>query len=92
VKPYHGCVVTTTNQDTAERGHEPHRTLATCRAGAGRVGYSVMERHREFTDASTVWAAVAGSFGDVLALEVSRAEQATALAEARDRCMPQMLA
>jgi hypothetical protein len=51
-----------------------------------------MERHREFTDASTVWAAVAGSFGDVLALEVSRAEQATALAEARDRCMPQMLA
>ena len=35
-KPCARCVTTTTNQDTAERSHEPLRTLATFRHVAGR--------------------------------------------------------
>ena len=61
-------------------------------ARAGGLRYSVMEQHREFAGAATVWEAAAGAFGDLLALEHSLAEQATALAEAGDRCTPQMLA
>ena len=37
VKPCDRCVVTTTDQDTAERGHEPLRTLATYRRRDGKV-------------------------------------------------------
>ena len=61
-------------------------------ARGGKLRYSVMEQHREFAGASTVWEAAAGAFGDLLALERSLAEQGTALAEAGDRCTPQMLA
>jgi ATP-binding cassette, subfamily F, member 3 len=39
-----------------------------------------------------VWEAAAGAFADLLALERSLAEQGTAIAEAGDRCTPQMLA
>jgi len=51
-----------------------------------------MEQHREFAGADTVWEAAAGAFAELLALERSLAAQATALAEAGDRCTPQMLA
>ncbi len=51
-----------------------------------------MEQHRDFGGAATVWEAAAGAFGELLALEHSLAEQATALSEAGDRCTPQMLA
>src|SRR5438128_4235189 len=61
-------------------------------ARVGGLRYSVMEQHREFPGATTVWEAAAGSFGDLLALERSLAEQGAALAEAGDRCTPQMLA
>ena len=61
-------------------------------ARAGGLRYSVMEQHREFAGAATVWEAAAGAFRDLLALERSLAEQGTALAEAGDRCTPQMLA
>jgi ATP-binding cassette subfamily F protein 3 len=61
-------------------------------ARAGGLRYSVMEQHREFAGATTVWEAAAGAFTDLLALERSLAEQATALAEAGDCCTPQMLA
>ena len=61
-------------------------------ARAGGLRYSVMEQHREFAGATTVWDAAAGAFGDLLSLEHSLAEQATALAEAGDQCTPQMLA
>jgi ATP-binding cassette subfamily F protein 3 len=54
--------------------------------------FSVMEQHREFAGAATVWEAAAGAFGELLALERSLAAQAAALAEAGDRCTPQMLA
>jgi len=37
VKPCERCVVTTTDQATAERGHEPLRTLATYRRVDGKV-------------------------------------------------------
>jgi ATP-binding cassette subfamily F protein 3 len=51
-----------------------------------------MEQHREFGGAATVWEAAAEAFGELFALERSLAEQATTLAEAGDRCTPQMLA
>jgi ATP-binding cassette subfamily F protein 3 len=61
-------------------------------ARAGGIRFSVMEQHREFAGAETVWEAAAGAFAELLALERSLAVQATALAEAGDRCTPQMLA
>ena len=61
-------------------------------ARASGLRYSVMEQHREFAGAATVWEAAAGAFGELLALERSLGEQAAALAEAGDRCTPQMLA
>jgi ATP-binding cassette, subfamily F, member 3 len=61
-------------------------------ARAGGLRCSVMEQHREFGGAETVWAAAAGGFAELLELERSLAEQATALAEAGDRCTPRMLA
>jgi ATP-binding cassette subfamily F protein 3 len=54
--------------------------------------FSVMEQHREFAGASTVWEAAAGPFAELLDLERSLAEQGVALAEASDRCTPAMLA
>jgi ATP-binding cassette, subfamily F, member 3 len=54
--------------------------------------FSVMEQHREFAGATTVWEAAAGPFAELLALERSLAEQGVALAEAGDRCTPEMLA
>jgi ATP-binding cassette subfamily F protein 3 len=61
-------------------------------ARAGALRFSVVEQHREFAGATTVWEAAAGAFAELLALERSLAAQATALAEAGDRCTPQMLA
>jgi ATP-binding cassette subfamily F protein 3 len=61
-------------------------------ARASGLRCSVMEQHREFAGAETVWAAAAGGFTDLLALERSLAVQGAALAEAGDRCTPQMLA
>ncbi len=61
-------------------------------ARASGLRCSVMEQHREFAGASTVWEAAAGAFADLLTLERSLAEQGATLAEAGDRCTPQMLA
>jgi ATP-binding cassette subfamily F protein 3 len=61
-------------------------------ARASGLRFSVMEQHREFAGAGTVWEAAAGAFGELLALERSLAEQAAALAAAGDGCTPQMLA
>jgi ATP-binding cassette, subfamily F, member 3 len=60
-------------------------------ARASGLRFSVMEQHREFAGANTVWEAAAGPFADLLELERSLAEQGTALAEAGDRCTPAML-
>ncbi len=61
-------------------------------ARGGALRFSLLEQHRTFAGATTVWEAAAGAFADLLALERSLAEQGTALAEAGDRCTPQMLA
>ncbi|HEU4681875.1 MAG TPA: ABC-F family ATP-binding cassette domain-containing protein [Gemmatimonadales bacterium] len=54
--------------------------------------FSIMEQHREFAGATTVWEAAAGPFAELLELERSLAEQGTTLAEAGERCTPAMLA
>jgi ATP-binding cassette subfamily F protein 3 len=54
--------------------------------------FSVMEQHREFPGATTVWEAAAGPFAELLELERSLAQQGVALAEAGDHCTPAMLA
>ena len=59
---------------------------------ASNLSFSVMEQHREFAGATTVWEAAAGPFAELLDLERSLAEQGTALADAGDRCTPEMLA
>jgi ATP-binding cassette, subfamily F, member 3 len=56
------------------------------------LNFSVMEQHREFAGATTVWEAAAGPFAELLELERSLAAQGTALAEAGDGCTPAMLA
>ncbi|HKG93508.1 MAG TPA: ABC-F family ATP-binding cassette domain-containing protein [Gemmatimonadaceae bacterium] len=43
------------------------------------VKVSLLEQHRDYGDAATVWEAAAGPFRDLLALERSLAEQAAAL-------------
>jgi ATP-binding cassette, subfamily F, member 3 len=61
-------------------------------ARAGGVRFSLMEQHREFAGATTVWEAAAGPFAELLELERSLGGQGIALAEAGDRCTPEMLA
>jgi ATP-binding cassette, subfamily F, member 3 len=61
-------------------------------ARATGLRFSVMEQHREFAGAKTVWEAAAGPFAELLELEQSLAAQGVALAEAGDRCTPEMLA
>jgi len=56
--------------------------LAPTRGQVSRVGgvrVSLLEQHRDFGAATTVWEAAAGEFAELLALEHSLAEQAIAL-------------
>jgi len=62
---------------------------AVVRPGTLRV--RVMDQHRAFTGAATVWAAASGPFAELLALEQSLEDQAHALAAAGDRVTQQML-
>src|SRR6266513_3764643 len=49
---------------------------------------SLLEQHRDFGDAASVWEAAAGELSELLTLERSLAEQATALAtDASDEAM-----
>src|ERR1700674_1215091 len=61
-------------------------------ARAAGLRWSVMEQHREFAGAATVWEAAAGAFTELRALEQSLALQGAEMAEAGERCTPQMLA
>jgi ATP-binding cassette subfamily F protein 3 len=45
------------------------------------VRVSLLEQHRDFGDATTVWEAAAGGLADLLALELSLLEQASALGD-----------
>src|SRR3954465_1200914 len=51
-----------------------------------------MAQHSAVAGASRVWEAAAGPFAELLELERSLARQGIALAEAGDRCTPEMLA
>ncbi len=53
---------------------------------------ALLEQHRDFGDAQTVWEAGAGEYAALLALEKSLAEQGTELAVVGERATPQMLA
>jgi len=70
---------------------EAEPTSGTIARAAG-LRWSVMEQHREFAGAATVWEAAAVAFAALTALEQSLAEQSAAMAEAGERCTPQMLA
>jgi len=52
---------------------------------------ALLEQHREFVGAETVWEAAAGEFAELLALEQSLANQAQKLAEAGESVTTQML-
>ena len=52
---------------------------------------ALLEQHREFVGAETVWEAAAGEFADLLALERSLTDQAHKLAEAGESVTQQML-
>jgi len=52
---------------------------------------ALLEQHREFVGAETVWEAAAGEFAELLALEQSLADQAQKLAEAGESVTAQML-
>jgi ATP-binding cassette, subfamily F, member 3 len=60
---------------------QPTRGQVT-RVGGLRI--SLLEQHRDFGDAVTVWQAAAGPFADLLELEQSLADQASALATHSD--------
>jgi ATP-binding cassette subfamily F protein 3 len=66
-------------------------TSGTIARGSG-LRISLMEQHREFAGAETVWDAAAGGFAELLGVERSLAAQAAELAAAGDRCTPEMLA
>jgi ATP-binding cassette, subfamily F, member 3 len=53
---------------------------------------ALLEQHRDFGSAQTVWEAGAGEFADLLALERSLAEQANVLAEVGEAATPRLLA
>ena len=71
-------------------GDQQPTTGVVSRQPALRV--TLLEQHREFTGAQTVWEAAAGEFAELLALELSLAEQAHKLAEAGEAVTSQMLA
>jgi ATP-binding cassette, subfamily F, member 3 len=61
-------------------------------ARAPGLRITLLEQHRDFGDAATVWEAAAGQFAHLVALERSLTEQTTALAEHGEASTPQMLA
>ena len=59
----------------------PSRGTVTRQSG---LTLSLLGQHRDYGAATTVWEAAAGPFADLLALEISLAEQAEAMATAHD--------
>lgn len=53
---------------------------------------TLLEQHRDFGEAATVWEAAAGQFAELLQLEQSLAEQAVKIGELGERSTPAMLA
>ena len=69
--------------------HQPTEGAVTIQPG---LKFALLEQHRDFGGAKTVWEAGAGEFADLLALEQSLAEQANRLAEVGESATTQMLA
>ena len=53
---------------------------------------NLLEQHRDFGDATTVWEAVAGQFSELLALERSLADQATRMGQMGEAVSEEVLA
>ena len=53
--------------------------------------FAMLDQHRDFGGAKTVWEAAAGQFKELLALEQSLAEQANRLGELGEKCTQEML-
>lgn len=68
---------------------QPTEGTITCHPG---LRMALLEQHRDFGGAETVWEAGAGEFAELLALEHSLAEQGNMLAEKGEGATPQMLA
>jgi ATPase components of ABC transporters with duplicated ATPase domains len=69
--------------------HQPTEGVVTRQPG---LRFGLLEQHRDFGGAKTVWEAGAGEFADLLALELSLAEQANLLSQVGESATPQMLA
>lgn len=59
--------------------------------GPGELRITLLDQHREFPEATTVWDAAASPFAELRELETSLAHQAEALAEAGDHPPPEIL-
>src|SRR5688572_26508410 len=70
-------------------GALPPTRGAVIRAPGTRI--TLLEQHRDFGDATTVWQAVAGAFEHLLALERSLSEQSTRIGELGEAATAQML-
>ena len=68
--------------------HQPTEGNVTRQPG---LKFALLEQHRDFGGAKTVWEAGAGEFADLLALEKSLAHQADLLAQAGESATPQLL-
>ncbi|MEO8946264.1 MAG: ATP-binding cassette domain-containing protein, partial [Gemmatimonadaceae bacterium] len=55
-------------------------------ARSPNMGISVLDQHRDFEGAETVWEAAAGPFAELLALEKSLTDQANRLGELGEAC------
>ena len=60
-------------------------------AKSPNIRIALLDQHRDFGDAKTVWEAAAGQFAELLALEKSLADQANQLGELGEKCTQQML-
>ena len=69
--------------------HQPTEGVVTRQPG---LRFGLLEQHRDFGGAKTVWEAGAGEFADLLTLEISLGEQANRLAEVGEAATPQMMA
>jgi ATP-binding cassette subfamily F protein 3 len=69
--------------------HQPSEGAVTVQPG---LKFALLEQHRDFGGAKTVWEAGAGEFADLLVLEQSLAEQAELLSKAGESSSPQLLA
>ena len=69
--------------------HQPTEGVVTRQPG---LRFGLLEQHRDFGTAKTVWEAGAGEFSELLTLELSLADQADQLSKVGEAATPQMMA